>query len=54
MRALASQELNLMIISPDILKNILHILKMLLSHMLDLNYVKTLKRTYGLIMEQLN
>ena len=52
MRALASQELNPMIIPPDILKDILHKLKKTLSCMLDLNCVKTLKQIYGLFMEQ--
>ena len=52
MKALASQELNPMIIPPDILKNILHKLKQILNHMLDLNCVKTLKPIYGHITEQ--
>ena len=50
MRALASQELNPMIIFPDILKNILH--KIETDLMLGLNYVKTQKPTYGLTTEQ--
>ena len=51
MRALASQELNPMIIPPDILKNILHKIETDINHMLDLNCVKILKQIYGHIME---
>ena len=52
MRALASQELNPMIIPPDILKNILHQNRnRILNHMLDLNYVKIQKPIYGHITE---
>ena len=53
MGALASHELNPMIIPPDMLKNIPTLkLKRILSHMLDLNSVKTQKQIYGLITEQ--
>ena len=51
MRVLASQELKPMIIPPDVLKIILYKLQRILNHMLDLNYVKTLKLIYGLITE---
>ena len=52
MRALASQELNPIIIPPDILKNILHKIEAdIRSHAHDSNYVKTLIPIYGLIME---
>ena len=54
MRAFASQELNPMIIPPDILKRILHKIEETSNPMLDSSYVKTLKLTYGLTMEQLN
>ena len=50
MRALASQELNPMIIPPDILKKYFIRLKMILNLMLDLSYVKTLTLIYGLTM----
>ena len=52
MRILASQELNPTIIPPDILKMILHKLKMILNQMPDLNYVRILTLTFGHIMEQ--
>ena len=52
MRALASQELNPMIIPPDILKTSYIKLRLILNHMLDLNCVNTLKPIYGHIMEQ--
>ena len=51
MRVLASQELNPMIIPPDILKKYYIKLKRILNPMLDLNYVKILKLIYGPIME---
>ena len=54
MRALASQELNPMIIPPDILKRYFTRLKKTLNPMLDSSYVKTLKLIYGLTMELLN
>ena len=54
MRALASQELNPMLILPDILKRYSIKLWRILSRMLDLDYVKTLKPTYGLITVPLN
>ena len=54
MRALASQELNPMIIPPDILQKILHRMMKISNPMLGSGYVKTLRLTYGLIMELLN
>ena len=54
MRALASQELNPVIIPPDILKRYFTRLKKTSNPMLDSSYVKTLKLIYGLIMELSN
>ena len=54
MRALASQELNPMIIPPDILKRILHKIMEYIKSNARPGYVKILKLTYGLIMELLN
>ena len=54
MRALAAQELNPMIIPPDILKKILHKSMENINQMLGLDYVKTVKPTYGLTMVLLN
>ena len=54
MRALASQELNPMIIPPDILKRILHKIIEDINLMLDSSYVRTLRLTYGLTMELLD
>ena len=52
MRALASQELNPMIIPPDILKNILHKIETDIKSHARLNCVVTWKPIYGHIMEQ--
>ena len=54
MRALASHELNPMIIPPDILKKILHTVMEDIKSNARSGYVKTLKPTYGHIMELLN
>ena len=54
MRALASQELNPMIIPPDILKKILHKIIEDIKSNARLKLCETLKPTYGLIMELLN
>ena len=55
MRTLASQELNPVIIPPDILKRILHkIEEDIKSNTRLKSYVKTLKLIYGLTMELLN
>ena len=55
MRTLTSQELNPMIIPPDILKKGLSTgLKMISEPMLDSNCVKILKTIFDHIMEQLN
>ena len=54
MRVLASQELNPMIIPPNILKKILHKIMELSNQMLGSDYVRILKLIYGLIMELLN
>ena len=51
MRVLASQELNPMIIPPDILKTILHRNEEHIKSNTRLNYVKTLKLIYGPIIE---
>ena len=51
MRALASQELNPMIIPPDILKNTLHRIETDLKSHARLKYVKTQRLTFGHIME---
>ena len=53
MRVLASQELNPMIIPPDILKKILQLWE-ISNQMLGSDYVRTLLLIYGLIMELLN
>ena len=54
MRALATQELNLMIIPPDILKKCLIKLQRISSLMLDSDLVRTQKLIYGLTMITLN
>ena len=54
MRALASQELNPMIIPPDIQRKYYIKLKRILNPMLDFNCVKTLKLIYGPITEWCN
>ena len=51
MRALASQQLNPMIIPPDISKSILHKIETDIKSHARLNYVMTLILIYGLIME---
>ena len=52
MRVLASQELNPMIIPPDVLKTILHKIEKILNHMLGFHCVKMLIPIYGHIMGQ--
>ena len=52
MRALASQELNQMIIPPDILKTILHKIETDIKSHARFNYVKTLTLIYGLTTGQ--
>ena len=54
MRALTSQELNPMIIPPDILKKVLHKIMEISNQMLGFDYVRALKPTYSLNMVPLN